>query len=671
MIPEQMPPMMPQAPPPPQMPGRNQLLPVKELTMDKDTLNFWKGEVRSSLKRQKTEFLERINYLELVRYFEGLQFPGSKSLLAIVDEYSPAILSVITSVYYQNPTVRVEAASPEADNAVQPQMQFLLQNPDFKPFSLVDLLKGSLGYGMIKSGMKEEMQVGCFDLMLAGYAGIEMNHSSVNQEEPQQDMTAPAADMPDKAIQSIGSMIGNVVDGAKNLLNKVTGSKSQQEVEEDAMKDTQANLRTDFTDKTYCKRYNPLDVLFDPRADVFKESRWVGKRIRMTVAEFNAKYPKLKDKVLAGDSENYALEYSDHNSKENKKSVTLYEVEIKRKGPRNNVLVIAPSLDEPVDYYERAIITNNFSLKYGCIDKYGKIYPMSRGRKAKGPQDDINHYMTIQFEHVDRAQRKIAVYMEGLTEAGKAAQRSSDVYAVIEKSIPQSVYEPMPAPSVVPENKEIVMVMKDSINKSVGTSELAKGGKSQNPTLGQDQLENQSFQVNVNSVQDSLQDLADQLIDELKDIQQQVWDGEDYFKVTGIKGGDAWYDPSMGPLADILVGDFTVRTNIASSARPNPMKDRKDLMEVTQFITSPLIVQFAQMHGKIPSMEPLNNLIKQYNMNPEMVFESVQPPMPQGMPGQPPNANIVPSDGSRIIPGANNQPPPQPMPQEVPQNSIL
>lgn len=620
---------------------RNQLLPVQPLTMDKDTLDFWKAEIRSSLKRQKTEFIDRINYNELVRYFEGLQYPGNKSLLAIVDEFSPAILSVITSVYYQNPTVQVEAANPTADGMIQPSMMYLLQHPEFKPFSLIDLLKASLSYGMIKSGMKEENQIATFDLMIAGYAGVEVNHSAVNQE-------APTQDSPDNPVldtmQSVGNMIGGFIDGAKSAIGKVMGkeSKNPEEVETEVMADTQANLRTDFTDKTYAKRYNPLDILFDPRAEVFKESRWVGKRIRLTVAEFNAQYPKLKDKVSASSQDSFSLEYSEHQNKDNKKSVTLYEIEIKKKGPRNCILVLHPSLDEPVDYYERPIITNNFALKYGCIDKYGKIYPMSRGRKAKGPQDDINHYMTIVFEHVDRAQRKIAVYMEGLTESGKAAQRSADVYAIVEKATPQPIYEPMPAPSVVPENEIIVETMKDSINKNVGSNNLAKGEKSDNPTLGQDQIQQQSFQVNINSVQDALQDLCDQQIDELKDIQQQVWDGEDYFKVTGIQGGDAWYDPSMGPLADILVGDYTVRTNIASSARPNPMKDRQDLMQVTTFVTSPPIMQFCMMHGKRPSMEPLNNLIKQFNMNPEMVFESMPmpPPLPPGMPIAPPNANV-------------------------------
>lgn len=618
--------------PQPKMPGKNAVLPVQPITMDKDQLNFWKAEVKSSLQRQKREFIDRVGYAELVRYFEALQYPGSKSLLAIVDEFSPAILSVITNTYYQNPTVQVEAGNPQADGMVQPSMMYLLQHPEFKPFSLVDLLKSGLSYGMTKSGMKEEMQIGTFDLLLAGYAAIEMNHTSTADEAPQSDASHPDETPMGESAENI---IQAMVNGAKGILNKI-GGKNPEETEDEVMKDTQSDLRTDFTDKTYCKRYNPLDILFDPRAEVFKESRWVGKRIRMTVSEFNAKYPKFKGKVLAGDNENNSLEFGDsYNSKDNKKCVSLYEVEIKKKGPRNCVLVLHPALDEPVDYYERAIITNKFAIKYGAIDKYGKIYPMSRGRKAKGPQDDINHYMTIQFEHVDRAQRKIAVYMEGLTESGKSAQRSADVYAIVDKSTPSPVYEPMPAPSVVPENKEIIAMMTASINKSVGTTELAKTGESENDTLGQDQLQTQAFQVNVNSVQDALQDLADQLIDELKDIQQQVWDGEDYFKVSGITGGDAWYEPSMGPLADILVGDYQVRCNIASSARPDPMRDRQRLMEATNLIISPQVVQFSAMHGKRPSMETLNNLVKAFDMNPEMVFETLEPILPQGLPGQP------------------------------------
>lgn len=630
------------------------ILPVQPITMDKSQLNYWKGEVKASLKRQNEEFIQRIGYETLVKYFEADQIPYGQQW-CLLDEFSPAILSVIGNVYYQNPTVQVEAASPQAEKPIQPRLEFLLMNPDFKPFNQTDLLRGAMQYGMKKGGMKEEMQIAAFDVMVAGFAAVEVNHTSTADEVQVEDGD------PYANADRENPIIDKVMGGIKGMVDKFMGgdkeTKDEEQVAEEVAKTTQKDLYTDTTDQTYVKRWNPMDILFDSRAKVFKESRYIVKIVRMTVAEFNAKYPGFKNKNLA-DSELPNLQYTQHLKDSNKKCVTLYEVEIKKKGPRNCVLVMNMALDEPVDYYERAIITNDFSIKYGCMDKYGKIYPMSRAKKAKRPQDDINHYMTIQFEHVDRAQRKVAVYTNGLTESGKAAQRSSDVYAIVEKNTPQAVYEVMPAPQVVVENKEIVAAMRESINKSVGTTELAKSGESDNDTLGQDELQAQSFQSNVNVVQDALQDIADEVLDGMKDIILQVWDGKDYFKVTGINGGDAWYDPAMGPLADILIGDYDVNCNLASAARPNPMKDRQELMELNAIVTSPPTVQFAAMHGMKVTMETLNNLIKTFQMNPEMVFEPMQvdPLQPQSPQPPSPNAQLVKSEGSRVDNGAAQVP---------------
>lgn len=636
---------------------KSDTLPIQQLEpMDKPTLSYWKKEVTASIERQRIEFIERVKFNLLIEYLEGLQ---GKDTWTIVDEFSPAIISVVSSVYYQNPTVTTEAGNPEADGMVQPSLMYLLQHPDFRPFKLTDLLRGSLTYGMKKSGMKLEMQISCFDLMLAGYACVEMNVTTADEAVPTVD-GKPQSDVRQNPIMDA------IGDGVQSLIGMVTGkspeSKSEDEVATDVVSTTQKDIRTDSTDQTYCKRWNPLDILFDPRAQVFNESRWIGKKIRMSLAEFNAKYPKFKGQVPVGDKNLGDMSYSQHEREENRKCVVLYEIEIKKKGPRNCILVMHPSLNESLDYYERPIISNDFAVKYGCIDKYGKIYPMSRGKKAKRSQDDINHYMTIQFEHVDRAQRKVAVYVDGLTESGKAAQRSSDVYAIVDKKTPQAVYEVMPAPSVVPENKEIVAKSIDTLNKQIGTTELAKSGESQNDTLGQDELQTQAFQVNVNAVQDALGDLAQELLDELKDIVLQTWDGQDYFKVTGIRGGDAWYTPEMGPLADLLIGDYGVNVNIASAARPNPLKDRQDFMTYAQIVTSPPMIQFALMHHKQPSMEVLNSLAKKFDQNPDMIYEDALPPAligPDGQPLQPqsppspnPEAKLVQPEGSRFDNGA-------------------
>ncbi len=644
---------------------KNTPLPIQPIEISKEEVAFWKAEIRASLKRQKDEFITRIGYEKCIKYFEALQTAEGADIsqMAIIDEFSPAIISILNTVYNQNPSVAVTALRPESDGMVHPSLIYLLQNPDFKPFKLSDLMNGAMKYGMDKVGMKEEMQLAAFDLMVAGFAVTEMNFMAEQkgvQQDSRVDATTPQSEtlIDNSLVDKAGQMIAGLIDKVKKAFTK-------EEVEEDVASKVQ-NERIDFTDSTYCKRWNPLDVLFDSKAVVFKDSRFITKIIYMSLADFNVRFPDFKGRISSSSGFVTDTTYQTHNDPDHRKGIKVFQTEIKKKGVRNCILVTVDGIDEALEYYEDPIITNGFKLKYRCLDKYGKIYPMSRAKKAMKTQDDINHYMTIQFEHVDRAMRKIAVYMQGLTAAGQSAQRSSDVYAIVEKQTPQAVYEAMPAPSVVPENKEIIALCKDSINKTLQTSELAKSGKSDNEFATQDVLESQSFQVSTNAVSDTLQDLADELLDALKDIIMQVWDGEDYFKVTGIKGGDQWYTPEMGPLADILVGDFMIKSNMITAQKPNPMKDRQESIEYAGWITSPQTMAFAQMHGKRPSMMALDNVVKNFNQNPETAFEDIEMTPPMGPPQitQVPNRNGEP--GGQAPQENTQEMPPNRMPINAP-----
>ena len=620
--------------------------PHQSVEIDASEVKYWKSKIEASKKRQKVEFKERTGYELNVRYYEGMQVAEGMKLnqLAIVDDYSPAITSIITTTYNRNPDVTAKALRPESDAPVQPSMMYVIQNPDFQPFSLSELMQSATKYGMGKVGMKEQMQLADFDLLTAGFACVEMNHLSEEAGDPANSDSATPQDASQSGIlDKIGTALGGVVDKIKETL---TGEQAADKIASEVQDE-----KVDFTDATYCKRWNPLDILFDDEAVVFSDSTYIAKIVRMSVAKFNTKYPKFKGKISATSEATQTIPYSSYASMDNKKAVTLYQLEIKKKSGRNCVLVLADGIAEEIDYYEDPVITNGFKIKYQALDKYGRIYPIPRATKARKPQDDMNHYMTIQFEHIDRAMRKIAVNMSGLTESGKAAQRSSDVYAIVEKNGPQPVYEAMPAPSVVPENKEVIAVMRDSLNKAFQTSELAKSGKSDNEFATQDVIEQKTGEQNSSAVTDVLEDLANELLDTLKDIIMQLWDGEDYFQVTGIKGGDQWYTPEMGPLADILVGDFLIVADITTAAKPNPMKDRQDSLEYAGFMTSPQTMQFAMMHGKRPAMSVLNNVVKQFNQNPDTAFEDLEPMLP------PPGA----------VPVLGQQPQGKPVPENIPQ----
>lgn len=612
-----------------------QPIPTQKMEISADEIRYWRGEIEASKKRQQEEFVKRIGYDELVKYYEGIQVSDISKLsqMAIMNEMFPAISSIIRSVMYQLPTVSVTAEHPQAEEQVKPSLAFLYANPEWKSFSRVDLMKGSLQYFMKKSGFKEEFQIAAFDALVAGFVAIEVNHA-VTGEETVATTDPQASPVPQNPLlEGAVGVMRNVMAPVKKMLGM-----TDQETEDKVAEETPQE-RTDKTDSTYVKRWSPMDILFDSKAVVFKESRHITKIVRMSLADFNAKYPHLKGKIQATSQSLEATPYRSSMGDTQKKSVVLYETEIKKKSG-NCILVLADGIQEEVDYYQKPIETNDFSIKYGCVDKYGRIYPMSRARQAKKPQDDINHYLTVQFEHVDRAQRKIGVWIDGLGDGGDSALKSTDVFAFIPKKVPQAIFEALPAPQVVPENKEIIAAMMGSVNKLFGTTEIAKTGQSDNDLATQDVLEDKSFQANASALQDVLGDVAIQVLDGGKDIIMQLWDSKDYFKVTGISGGEFWYDPAMGPISDLLIGDYGISVDIQSAARPNPLKDRQDALELAKFITSGDIQMYLQIRGKTSNLAPIENVIKQYGQSPDVMLEDIQPAptIPPGVPTPPPVA---------------------------------
>lgn len=616
-----------------------QELNVPKIEIEKDEVIFWKREIESSREFRKEEFIKRIQYESLIEYWEGNQkneFHPSIDALTILNEIYPGFSSIINYSVYQNPTITTKAKTPLADGSLKPPMSFMNPMPNIP---LPELMRAALQWATEKYGFKNELQHAMFDLMFAGFACIETNH---NITQGQDAYTAEGAE-PEQ---------GNIIQKAMDKLSQMAGG---QEDVEAKVTEEQAEAKADTPlDNTYLMWWNPLEILMDYRATVFNRSRYVGKEKDITLAEFKKDYPDYAEKVREASSK---IKYSKHTKKDNINSVKVTELQIKKKDGLY-ILHTTDQCDEALQYYKYPIPINGFTIKYGCIDKYGKLYPMSRAMQAKKPQDELNHYATIQMEHADRSQKKVGVFMGGLTPEGKNAVKSSDVYAIVEKSINAAVFEQMPTGGVDPANKDLQNMNLEAINKVIGSNELAKSGQSESEFATQDQLKAQAFSSNSAAVQDALGDIARQNLDTLKDIIMALWDGEYYFRITGIPGGEQWYTPEMGKLPDILQGDYLVDVDIISAQRPNPMKDRQEMNELVQALFSPGVAGFLMSNGVKPSIALIHELIKSYNKNPRVLLEEVQMPMPPpvGMNGIPPQAPNV----TQIPQGQPTQQPPEP-----------
>ena len=617
---------------------------TQRLKIEPAEVRFWKNELEASEDFQKKEFLERQGYEKLIRLYESEHHSEGSNPLEITqqDEIYPGVSAIISGSLYQLPTINAKALHPDSDEVIQlpfsaqvAMLQYAQQYQNFDA-TYTDLMKAALEYAIKKHGLKLEAQMALFDLLSAGFCIIETNHMTQTE-------TFQGAD----SSQGQGFM-----DKAKEVLDSAmefVGVKTESEVEEDVASKVDDKGRDYTFDSTYIERWNPLDILFDYRAKVYKRSRYVAKKVQMTVAEFNASFPEFKGKVSQDSMK--PLVFSKHQDSQNSKSITCYELQIKKK-TGTCILKLAKGLQEELDYYELPFTTNGFTLKYGSIDKYGKLYPVSKLYRASKPQHELNHHLTIQTEHADRSLKKVAVFVGGLNQSGKQAVKSSDVYAIVEKEVPGPVFEPMPVGGTSPENEAIQMKMAESINKQIGANELSKSGQSDSKFATQDQLKQQSFEDNTSSVKDALGDVLKEVVNSLKDIIVQMWDGEDFFQITGKQGMQFWYRPEMGKLSDILIGDYDIDVDIVSAEKPNPMKERSEALELWQLLTAPQTQGFLMSKGKTLSLQALENVLKKYSVNPATVYEDAQPmALPPQMPSDP-NASM----SGNEVPGVAPQP---------------
>jgi len=623
---------------------------TQNLTISPQEVAYWMGEIQASEDFQRKEFLDRMGYENLIKLYEGDQNPVENSPYSItqMDEIYPGVSSIISNTYYQDPSMNVIAKHPDAEKPIELPLAFQLSRQSTgAPLpntgaTYSDLMRDAMKYAVKKHGLKPEAQMALFDLIAAGFCVIECNHMTI-REAGEQQAEAEQPSLPgmlDKAIESIERFVTGKTDEAAQTADQVA---------EKVAKETDSQGRDYILDSTYIERWNPVDILFDYRAKVFKKSRFIAKRVEMTIAEFNTTFPTFKGKIPA--NEKRSLLYSKHSDKSHSECAVVYEVQIKKKSGVC-VLKLARGIKEALEYYPLPFTTNGFTLKYGSLDKYGKLYPVSRLYRASKPQKELNHHLTIQTEHADRSMKKVAVFMNGLNNAGKAQIKDPDIYGIVEKQVATPVFEPFPSGGVAPENESLQMKMVESVNKQLGTNELAKSGQSDSEFATQDQLKAESFAENTNSVKDALADVLREVLGTLKDIIMQMWDGEDIFKVTGKHGGEFWYTPEMGKLSDILIGDYDIDVDIVSAERPNPMRDRNEALEIWRLLSLPETQMFLQSKGKQVSLAAFDNVLKRYNTSLDSVTEDAAPmgPMPMDPQAAPPVDGLPPDPAAPPMP---------------------
>lgn len=570
-------------------------------------IKYWIAEADSCIKRQKRELMQRNNYPLLINYYEGFwkvdpinTQVSNKSVLSLINEYFPNTNQLISEIMYKNPDFMAEAQKPEAEEA--------------EP-----LMKSALTYLMEKTDSLVENRIGLFDMFYAGYCAIETDH-----------------------IVERGSTIPNLPEDKEpgfmqKVVNKIKGVDTQKEAEEKLERETARKEEAFATNEhTYIRRWNPLDVPLDWKAERIKDRRYNLKIIRMTKAEFDAKYPKFKDKVLAGDT-SLANAAESHNDM-HKRTVILYEFQIKKRDNIFTNLVISSTYHlEEIDIFDRPYVTNGFNMKIGTLHKYGKLYSISTAQINKSMQDEMEDYIRFTLDVAKRNVPKFVTDGKRVKEGAKEALRSRHVNDLVEvDGRTDGAVTALRPTAVSPDNDKLFSIFQSQKEKtwSVSSQRLGKTAGAEFAT--ELEIQEAGFQSKQIDIQEGLRRLITEEMETGKDIIASFWDGEYYFKVTSGQK-PFWYasksaqNPLNGqsmvlnPLTDVLTGDYFIKVDISTALRPNKARQKKETIEYLTWLVQVAYPVILLPQGFSISIEEIKKSAKDFGFNPDTLIVQASP----------------------------------------------
>ena len=470
-------------------------------------------------------------------------------------------------------------------------------------------------------------------MFYAGYCAIEVDHT---KDEGGTDL------LPSE--EEIGKR-RSLIDKTKDKFKKKKARDAEEAEKNLAKNQPPPEAAYSTNEKTYFRRWDPMNVPLDWRAERIKDRRYNLKKIFFSKAEFDAKYPSFASKVMPADSDDF--QFSKHDSLLHSRQVKLYEFQVRMKNNQYWTILLSPSLkNEEIDMFKRPYTTNGFNMKIGTLHKYGKLYPVSLAQINKTMSDELNEYIKFMKKVAEKNIPKRIIDSNRVKTDAITALNSdviNDVVSVKGSTAGAVIEAPHTHLSV--ENKELIALFQEQKNKLWSVSEPRIAGRASAKFMGELAIQEAGFQAKQIDIQEGLRALIEQELETLKDIIATFWDMPVFLKITGKDKPD-WYEPRLiedpnnpgrqiveNPLSDLLTGDYFITVDISSALRPNKERKRAETIEFLKLLMTPGVFQFMQLSGKMLNFDEVAKIAKDFGFSPETLFL----PAPQ-VPGAPETA---------------------------------
>ena len=494
---------------------------------------------------------------------EGLETP-------IVDNHiSPIVNAFTASLLYQNPEIIISEKKKESF-----------------PYQL-QICKAVLDYFQKELKMDWHNQQALFDAFITGL-GVKTN--GYNSEF---DSMEYKEKVKEKVIKRKGLGRGK---GWKNV---------EEEIEKEITK------RKEWVTKEmpFNVRHSPFMTIVDPRAkNAFPyDGKWI-------VLEYEVPYQELKGNPEFKNTEDLGptgavgtdrdkIQWEDFK----RGMCRLYQIQISRKDGLY-ILTLAKDNPKPLRYVKFPFEIEGFLTKFLTLnDSCDSFYTPSDIERLLPLQDEINYIQSKVLEAIYKFLPKIGINLDGVKDETEMLNsiEKGDIGTILKMTKePNAVAQVLQFTLNLQDKISVLQMLKNEIRLISGVTEAELTGSTDARTATEANIGARGFSARIVAKREKLRRFLKEDLRIFAQIVHQAADFELVVKITGLNEinpetgenvNETWV--RLSRVKDYVTGEYELDLDIEAASQPNLEMKRRQILEASNFLFSPILQQNLALEG--------------------------------------------------------------------------
>ncbi len=385
--------------------------------------------------------------------------------------------------------------------------------------------------------------------------------------------------------------------------------KGWKEVEEEVEREIVKRKEWITKEFPYNVRHSPFMVVVDPRSkSAFPyDGKWVDLEFDVPLNEVksNSNFKNTDELAPSGavGTDKDKIQWEDTK----RGMIRLHQIQISRKDGLY-ILTIAKDYKKPLSYIKFPFEVEGFLTKFLTLnDTIDSFYPPSDIERILPLQDEVNYIQSKILEAIYKFLPKIGINTDNAKDEAELLNsiEKGDIGSIIKLTKePNASVQVLQFTLNLQDKIATLQMLKNEIRLISGVTEAELTGSTDARTATEANIGARGFSARIIAKREKLRRFLKEDMRIFKQIVQQAADFELIVKITGLKETDpetgenvneAWL--KLNRVKDYVVGEYEIDVDIESAAQPSIELKRRQILEVANFLFSPILQQQLALEG--------------------------------------------------------------------------